>query len=229
MEKGAGMNIALAVFSNCTNTCLEEPTIYDTVYSLGVALKDAYQINSVRVFVDPNPNPDKYDEYVKKLKDYGFYVVKTKSLADGWVKAMDAAEFEGAEFLFMVEHDWLFDPDNINHTLADITFRMKKDDLSVMLFNKHKNDEALNGTKWQSYFKPVPKRFYCLTDRFSNNPHILNIQKFRDKFFNMVDWDVPGAGQIEQALQKNVEIAVYGNYGNGPAIKHLDGRKGGKK
>lgn len=223
------MNLAIAVFSNCTDTCLEEPTIYDTLYSLGIAFKDAYKIKSVRVFVDPNPNPKKYKEYVDKLEKYNFYVEKTKSLSDGWLKAIDAAIQEGSEYLFIVEHDWFFNSENISHTLSDITFRMRKDNLPVMLFNKHKNDDALNGTKWQSYFNPVPKKFYCLTDRFSNNPHIIDLKQFKEKFYDQVDWDSPGAGQIEQSLQKKVQIAVYGIYGNEPAITHLDGRKGGKK
>lgn len=223
------MNIALAVFSNCTDTCLEEPTIYDTMFSLGLAFKDAADIKSVRVYVDPNPNPKLYKKYVKKLEEYGFYVVKTKGLADGWIKAMDEAVAEGSEYVFMVEHDWFFNSENISHSLADITFRMKKDDLGVMLFNKHKNDEALNGSKWQTYFKPVPKKFYCLTDRFSNNPNILNVEYFKKNFADKVDWSVAGAGKIEQSLEKKVEIAVYGIYGNEAAIVHLDGRKGGKK
>jgi len=223
------MNISIACFSNCTNDCIEKPTIYETLYSLGVAFKDAWQSKTLRVYVDPNPNKGKYKEYTDLLTERGFFVEKTKGLADGYLRAVHQAYEDGAEFVFMVEHDWQFQPDNIEHTLADITFRMKKDNIPVMLFNKHVNDDKLNGTKWQGYFEPVPKKFYCKTDRFSNNPHIINVEMFKKMYMDMVDWTVPGAGHIEQSLQKKVDIAVYGMYGNEPAIKHLDGRKGGKK
>jgi len=46
---------------------------------------------------------------------------------------------------------------------------------------------------------------------------------------HLVDWTIPGAGKIEQALEKKFQIAVYGNYGLAPTIVHLDSRRGEKK
>lgn len=222
------MNLALAVFSNCTNDCLENPTVYDTMASLGFTFKDSYKIKSLTVYVDPNPNPGYYKKYVERLKELGFYVVKTSSLSSGWLKAIDNAVENDIDYLFMLEHDWTFDTDVVKHTLQDITFRMAKDNLGCMLFNKHKNDDSLNGSKWQTYLKST-KSFYCMTDRFSNNPNILNVKWFKDNYMDRVNWNLAGAGRIEQSLEKKVNIAVYGEYGSEPAIIHLDGRKGGQK
>lgn len=218
-------NLTVAVFSNCTDTCLKDPTIYDTVMSLGVTFHDSNAIDSMTVYVDPNPNPKLYRKYAGRLRELGFYVVKTKGLADGWKKALDSAK---TDYIFMLEHDWVFDKDVVQHTLKDILYRMKRDRLWCMLFNKHPNDISLNNTKWQSYFEPT-KSFYCLTDRFSNNPHILDVKRFKEEQMHKIDWTAPGAGQIEQVLQRKVDIAVYGRYGDQPAIIHIDGRKGGKK
>src|SRR5690606_7801976 len=121
------MNLSIAGFSNCTEDCSDNPAIYESLYGLGLAFKDAYQTLTLRIYVDPNPNKGKFKKYTEKLAERKFYVEKTKGLADGYLRAIHQAAQDGAEFVFMVEHDWQFQPDNIEHTLADITFRMKKD------------------------------------------------------------------------------------------------------
>jgi hypothetical protein len=218
-------SVSLAVFTNCTDTCLTEPTIYDTLASLIQAFRDQ-NFKTLTVYCDPHPNPKLYKDYVKKLESYGFYVVKTKSLSDGWKQAIEGCK---EDYLFLCEHDWLFLASEINHKLFKIIRMMNKNKLWYMRFNKRDNIDDDKLAKWQSYFKQGGKG-YCLTDNISNNPHIINVAYYKEHILTLVDWSKKGAGMIEQSLQKSgLEGAVYGDYGKLPTIKHLDGRKGGLK
>ena len=210
----------LAVMSNATNDCLTNPTIYDTIQSW----KDTFgEPENIAIYLDPNPNPQLLDEYVQQIKDRtGIDPIITKSLSDGYRRALD----ENYEFIFYLEHDWQLQ--GIHHSLGDILGTMKTDKRWFMLFNQHRNIDDPRLAKWQSYLKPH-NRNYCLTDRISNNPHIIWREMYRSKCLHLVDWTVKGAGLIEQVLEKKFEVAVYGEYDKEPTIVHTDGRKKGAK
>lgn len=209
----------LCLFTNCTNGILERPTILETYESWVASFGKP---ENITIYIDPSPNPKYLKKYLVFLNNnFNCDVVITNGLADGYRRALDTKD----DYLFMLEHDWLFE--GVEHSLDYITGLMEYDKLWFMLFNKHFNDNSLDGTKWQSYFKDNGQ--YCLTDRVSNNPHIINRAHYLKKIAPLVDWTQPGAGKIEQVLQKKHEIAVYGGYGHAPTISHLNARREGKK
>lgn len=213
----------LAIFTNCTNDILKDPTIFKTLESYFDVLKPNH--TTVQIFCDPAPNPRYLPKYLKRLQELGIGIKVTKGLADGYRQALD---FD-TDYVYMLEHDWQFLAENIHHTLDEIIAIMERDNLWYMNFNRLFNDDSINDTKWQTYMNPATDE-YCLTDRVSNNPHIINRKYYLENIANRVDWKLRGAGRIEQVLQKNgLEVAEYGAYGSPPTIKHLNGRKGGKK
>ena len=215
--------ITLCLFTNCHKGCLIEPTIFRTLRSFK---KTFGEPEKLEIYCDPNPNPKDYDEYAREIeKQTGIKPIKTTGLDNGWIMALNNAT---TKYLFMLEGDWQFYPDSIHHSLDGIKKMMSDNKLWFLLFNKHRNDKELNGTKWQTYFDETDKD-YCLSDRFSNNPNILEVDYFKKNIVPMVNWTIGGAGRIEESLQKKVHIAVYGKLGNERTIKHLNGRRGGKK
>lgn len=210
----------LAIMTNATNTCLTDPTIFNTINSWKQYFGEP---ENIEIFLDPNPNPHLLDEYRQSIVDkLGIEPIITTSLSDGYRQALEM----NYEFIFYVEHDWLFE--GVKHSVGDILGMMKTDRRWFMLFNQHKNIDMPELARWQSYLKPHNNN-YCLTDRISNNPHIIWRDMYRSKAMHLVDWTVPGAGMIEQVLEKKFEVAVYGEYGKEPTIIHTDGRKGGRK
>lgn len=215
--------ITLCLFTNCHDGCLTEPTIFRTIRSFTETFG---RPEKIEIYCDPNPNRKDYDEYANEIEKHtGIKPIKTTGLDNGWITALNTAT---TPYLFMLEADWRFYPEFISHTLEEIEQMMSDNNLWFLLFNKHKNNKLLNGTKWQTYFKATGKD-YCLSDRFSNNPNILEVEYFKKNIVPKVDWTIGGAGRIEQVLQRKVDIAVYGKYGNQPTIRHLNGRRGGKK
>lgn len=215
--------ITLCLFTNCHKGCLVEPTIFRTIRSFTETFGEPEKIE---IYCDPNPNFRYYQKYSKMIEEKtGIKPIKTTGLDNGWITAINNAT---TPYLFMLEADWRFYPEYIKHTINDITDMMSENKLWFLLFNKHKNDTALNGTKWQTYFKATDKD-YCLSDRFSNNPNILEVKYFKKHIVKRVNWNIGGAGRIEQVLQKKVDIAVYGKYDNQPTIRHLNARRHGAK
>lgn len=210
----------LAVMTNATNGCIADPTIYDTIDSWTATFGKP---EAMEIFLDSNPNPQLADEYARNIKRaYNIEPIRTESLSDGYRRALDM----NYEFIYYLEHDWRIQ--GVTHSLGDILGWMKTDNQWFMLFNQHKNIDMPELEKWQSYLKPH-NSYYSLTDRISNNPHIIWREMYRSKAMHLVDWTVRGAGMIEQVLEKKFEVAVYGEYGKEPTIVHTDGRNGGAK
>lgn len=214
-------NPHLNIFTNCTNEILTRPTIYDTYESY---VKTFGKPESFTIYCDPNPNPQSLQEYLKRLREY-FNVepVVTKGLADGWVKSIQNAP---TSHIFQLEADWNFQ--NIDHSIEYIMQMMQKNGLFYMRFNQHMNQDYRWLRKWQT--RLIGKKGYCLSDNLSNNPHILEVDYYKRHLLHLIDPEVPGAGLIEQNLEKIGHWgAVYGNYGHPPTILHTDGRGKGKK
>lgn len=212
----------LNLFTNCHLKCTTEPTIFETYESY---VKTFGKPKRLTIYCDPNPHVELYEEYTKQIADYfGQLPIKTKGLADGYKHSLDNAD---TEYLFQLEGDWKFQ--NTRHSLLQIVREQKRDMKMMMLFNQHKNMHYSWLSKWQSYFKQSRNQMYCLSDRVSNNPHIIEVQAYKREAMHLVDWTIPGAGMIEQVLEKKFQIAVYGAYGLAPTIVHLDSRRGEKK
>lgn len=213
--------ITLNLFTNCHIGCINDPTIFDTYESYVDTFGYPDYIN---IYCDPNPNPSSFVKYREMIKDYfGEYPTETKSLSDGYQRSINSAK---TKYIFQLEADWNFQ--NIKHSMQSIVNQMMLDNLWFMLFNQHKNIDDPRLGQWQSYLK-AHNGIYSKTDRISNNPHIIEVESYKKKAYPLVDWTIKGAGQIEQALEKKFDVAIYGQYGLEPTIVHKDMRRGGKK
>lgn len=212
----------LNIFTNCHVGCTTDPTIFDTYENY---IETFGKPEKLTIYCDPHPHVDLYDEYAQQIEEYfGQPPIKTNGLADGYKHSLDNAD---TEYLFQLEADWNFQ--NISHSLLEIVTEQKRDMKLMMLFNQHENRHINWLSKWQTFFKPSRNPMYCLSDRVSNNPHIIEVEAYRREAMHLVDWTVPGAGQIEQVLEKKFVIAVYGQYRLPPTIVHTDSRRGEAK
>lgn len=216
-------SIMLAIMSNCTNDVLERPTIFETYRSYVDTFGEPEAVN---IYIDPNPNPQFYREYLNLLMIFfvnkNVKFIETTSLSNGYREALNTEH----DYIFFVEHDWIFQ--NVSHNLNQIVNTMQDDDLWFMLFNQHRNVDNPRLAQWQSYLRPKSK-MYCESDRISNNPHIIHRETYKELAMPLVDWTVKGAGLIEQVLEKKFNVAIYGAYDLPPTIVHIDGRRNGLK
>jgi len=258
------MDVTIAFMTNYT---LDIPNIIkqkDTIESFYKIFKPSGNIE-INIFCDEKPlskieeeftlfNGDRYndykipgDEYIKKLKEIDYFkdakIIKTKSLCDGYIKAVNMCK---TNYLFFLEHDWLF-LDNINHTINDLVkFLDNNKEINSILFNKIRNS-PLN---WQT-ITPLRKEIpICLTNRQSNNPNILRISHAKEirlplikpegcsvhkevQFYKMPGFNLPhSCGGIECELsewcnsKEKVNIlgtVIYGRKGYNPTVVHSDG------
>lgn len=258
------MNITIAFMTNYT---LDIPNIMkqkQTIESFYNIFKPDKRIE-INIFCDENPlsliegeftlfNGDKCNdyktvgvEYEKKLKEINYLkdakIIKTKSLCDGYIRAVKMCK---TDYLFFLEHDWIF-LDNITHTIQElIKFMDNNKDINCILFNKLKNIptsfQSINFLK-----KEIP---VCLTSRQSNNPNILRISHAKEvrlplineegcsihkgiHYYNLLGFKLPHkCGGIECELtelcnsKERVKIlgtVLYGRKGYKPTIIHSDG------
>jgi pyruvyltransferase len=199
----------LSLFTNCYGTDLE--TIKNTHKSFVETFGDIPKT----VYLDPRPREDLFDEYRKHLESEFGRVVKTESLSDGYIKSIDEAT---TPYLFQLEHDWKFQ--NITHTLDEIIDLMRKDQIYHFRFSKLINHHIRAFRKWQSYIlEKGDKIKYCETDNLSNNPHIIEVKKYRD-----IRWMIKkekGSMGIEQNLtRKGLVGCQYGGLDYPPTIVH---------
>tara|TARA_E500000178_G_scaffold246615_1_gene243218 strand:+ start:4918 stop:5751 length:834 start_codon:yes stop_codon:yes gene_type:complete len=249
------MDITIAFMTNYT---LDIPNIskqYNTIKSF----YNTFKINDniqIYIFCDEKPlsnitgkielynNNVYYDytipglEFENNLKNIEYFknaiLIKTNGLCDGYKKAIDICK---TNYLFFLEHDWLF-LNNINHSLQEIiNFMDYNNEINCILFNKLNNInlpfQKIYNTK--EYNIPL-----CLTNRQSNNPNILRIshaKKIRYPLINNAgcsihkglqhyyiynNMKIPGwCGGIECELceycQENIEkIIELGTYLYGP-------------
>jgi hypothetical protein len=181
-----------------------------------------------------------------KLKHSEFII--TQSLCDGYKKAIELCK---TPYLFFLEHDWIFLP-NITHKLYELTDLMNKyNEINCILFNKFYNIEStFQSIKQVNFSIPL-----CLTNRQSNNPHLLRIEHAKTKRTNLIKnegcsihpnieykykfvngMELPNyCGGIECELSEfcnknnnNISVLgtyIYGYFGMNNTIIHTDGCK----
>lgn len=211
------MRIELNIF---TNSCKQftNTNIINKTYNSFMSVFN-YD-GDVNIWCDPKPNIKFSKKYIKLLSKQFDNVYVTKSLSDGYVKAVKNSK---SDFMFMLEHDWLFIKKNITHTLDEIIDEMIYGDLIHFRFNKRSNiiqawDKELR--QIQKYNK-VP---YCTTQAISNNPHIISTDKYKDNFLNKVVIKNKGNSGLEDKLSnKNLYGCIYGPINYPATIQHLDG------
>lgn len=175
---------------------------------------------NVSVWCDPSPNIDASQDYINQLKKIFPTVTVTNSLIDGYLKAVRSS---ACDYLFMLEHDWHMLP-TITTPLDDIIECMEENDLWYLIFHKFNNFDTFPANK-QLYERHGSKMSFCLTNRISNNPHIICRQKYLDRAPKYINLSARGSLGLEYELTRSpLMAAFYGPLSQKATIKHLDGR-----
>ena len=216
------VSLELHIFTNCTGIAPSTSAIRRTYKSFC----DVFGKIIPNIWCDPKPNVRNYSKYRRNLLKNFPVVHETVSLSDGYIKAIKSSK---ADFLFILEHDWQFQKKHINHTLKDILLAMKLFGIYHFRFNKRTN--KIKG--WDKILDPIKFKDLdmCMTNILSNNPHIVN----REKYLSFIDGGLiqvkPGSDGIEEIISKHPKTwgVIYGPPGHPATVKHLDGRKARKK
>lgn len=210
------MSIELNIFTNCTSSSPDTAIIKQTYESF----IDTFGEIKTTIYCDTHPNISAKTEYLHNLtKLYKGELYITESLSDGYTKSIRNST---ADYIFQLEGDWLFIPENITHSLDQITNFMSATGCYHFRFNKRSNiiagwDRRMD----ESEFMGIK---YCSCNNISNNPHIIDRKKYLADFMNIIKV-VPGSKGIEEQLNKHdLTTCVYGGIGHDATIIHLDGK-----
>jgi len=177
----------------------------------------------IRVFCDPNPNPDAFDAWCRAagagLPGHEVEIHRSAGLADGWRRSIELAE--GACAL-QLEHDFVLLGRRIPHRLDTILAAMRAGAITHLRFNKRWNRPV----GYDAFMEPEdPGVPVCRVSGRSNNPHIVDVAHARRHVLPWIDPDARGA----EGLEGRVELFaggghVYGPLGHPATAGHLDGR-----
>jgi len=207
-------NIKLHIFTNCTFNNANTTHIQKTYQSFCEVFGKIEPI----VWYDPNPNITQSDLYYIELSKYFHNIVFTNSLSDGYIRAIESTK---EDFLFMLEHDWEFIPERIQHNLEFLTQLMQEQQICHFRFNKHLNLPTNWETKvTESSYKNCS---FCVTCSLGNSPHIIYKPLYIEQCLPYLNKDTGSKG-IEHNLLNNFKGGIYGSRGFEPTISHLDGR-----
>lgn len=213
--------VDLNIFTNCTAKYSDDGSlIEDTLNSL-VKIFGTEHISGVRIFVDPQPFPNKLEHYMKSISNIvplEHEFVLTNGLADGYIKSTEVCQ---ADYLFQVEHDWNFLP-SIRHDLGFLVSCMKKESMDHLRFNKRPNVHAVNETLTEIKVNGCK---FCKTTKRSNNPHIINRRSYLNEWNSVIDKSnrPKRADGIENKMVGLVGY-IYGSFNYPTQINHTDGR-----
>ena len=212
------MIIDLNIFTNSSSNSPSTTHIENTYTSYFKTFR--YRLKTT-VWCDINPNIKLSDDYIANLKKIFNNVNPTGSLIQGYYTAVKNSN---SEFMIMLEHDWDFIHKNICHTLPQIIEGMRKDDILHLRFNKRVNQDAQG---WDSNLEEIKGSVFdfCMTDCVSNNPHIINRQRWIDEAAKYIDTRCGGAYGLEELLTRSpIRGAIYGALGHPATIYHTDGK-----
>ncbi len=211
------MKISLNIFTNCTSYAPSTDIIENTYSSFVDVFGGNYE---TIIFIDSHPNYKQGKYYIEALEKLFPVVIKTDSLSDGYIKAVNNTD---AEFCVMLEHDWQFNKPLIKHSLEEITAVMSVGNIYHFRFNKRSNIIA----GWDIGLKEIiaPGLIYCETSVLSNNPHIIDVKKWREICLPLVRIK-PGSKGIEENLTYvGLTGAIYGGLEYPQTVIHQDGRR----
>lgn len=213
--------IELSIFTNSTRSAPSTEIIKRTYDSF----TDVFGKIPVRVYMDINPNVSRAERYSDALQKLFKDVIITRSLSQGYLSAIRDSK---ADYLFNLEHDWIFNKSLIKHSLVDICQIMNICGLYHFRFNKRSNISA--GWEKDIELKEITlsdfKDFkFCLTSVLSNNPHVINRCYYLDHFMERIKI-MPGSKGIEAELSTgDLTGGIYGPRGYQATVHHLDGRR----
>lgn len=199
-------NICLAFFTIANKENLNDPTAFDTLASLLTAFP-TLDFATLIVYVKDEGDAKIYNKYTKKLGSYGFYCEKVRDYEDAKRKAVDTCE---TKYLFMLEDNWYFDTDEVQHSIQDLTYWMSTSGLSVLSLNDRDNKKTHKVLMCEIDGKPL-----CLTNRVGPKPHIVNVARFRQVLL------LHSPEEAVMILSELDEVAVYGGYGKVRTVARL--------
>ena len=214
------MQIVLNIFTNSTLSAPRTDIIRRTYDSFCDTFGHEYP---VAVWCDPKPNFKMSKYYIEDLRKYFPFVYKSDSLSDGYIKAVNSPYND--DFMFMLEHDWQFNKPLIKHSLEEICAMMEAFGAYHLRFNKRPN--VISGwdiglSEHESLLTGIK---YCKTSVLSNNPHIIDVKKYREKCLPLIEIK-PGSKGIEENLSHvGLTGAIYGGLNYPATVKHQDGRR----
>ena len=211
------IDVELNLFTNSTVNSPSTDIILETYESFLNTFGD--QILTT-VWCDLNPNLEKSEEYFRNLKKIFSTVNKTNSLSEGYISSIIKSK---SKYLFMLEHDWKFNS-NISHTLEQILYYMNKENLWHLRFNKRRT-EVRNADRWLRQ-RGDKNFYYCLTPSISNNPHIIDREKYIEYALPKIKLSHGSFGLEENLSDTDIVGAIYGHLYYESTITHLDGRNG---
>ena len=215
------MKISLNLFTNSTLSAPRTDIIERTYKSFIDTFGADYPVT---VYCDPHPNYKQGKYYIEALEKLFPVVIKTDSLSDGYIKAVNNTD---AEFCVMLEHDWQFNKPLIKHSLEQICEIMQKNNIYHLRFNKRQNIKA----GWDTQFTPTDVNGFkcCISNNMSNNPHIIDRKKYINEMIKYLKI-LPGSKGIEEELDKTEKYFsyIYGPENYPATVTHLDGRRDDK-
>jgi hypothetical protein len=212
----------LNIFTNCTEYNSDNAFLVSSAFNSWCDAFDVSVVNNVNILINPRPNIKKYKTYRKSIrnffltKDIPFKIHRSKSLSYSYVTSTKVSE---TEYIFQLEHDWVFVKDSINHSLEEIISAMKKKKIEHLRFNKRENIKA----GWDKSIKEVVVDGLplCATPIRSNCPHIIERQAYLDKWNNHIKIS-KGTRGIEDRLRR-AKGCIYGGLNHPRQIDHVNG------
>ena len=208
-------DIHLHIFTNATHTAPDTQLIQRTYASFS----DTFGRDlDVTVWCDPHPNLEQGSAYINVLRGMFPMVHETRSLSDGYVRAVKSSH---TPYLFMLEHDWQFIP-NIYHGLSEILSAMEHQDLLHMRFNKRANIAKKSDRDLKAVDYPTMP--YCTTGFLSNNPHVIHRERYIKRALPFITIREKTFGIEKDLSQGRLQGAIYGPADHPATIQHLDGK-----
>lgn len=208
-------DIQLHIFTNATVSA-PDTTLIQQTYGSFVA-KFGADIET-QVWCDRHPNVLAANQYLNNLRLCFDKVHETTGLSDGYTRAVRESK---AEYLFMLEHDWLL-LDTITHELIEIIQVMKEHRLLHLRFNKRRNaGRKCDVGLLEVEHKSMP---YCTTNFLSNNPHIIDRQQYLDRAIQFITIREKSFGIEKNLTRGGFQGAIYGPINHPATVEHLDGK-----
>lgn len=211
------MKISLNLFTNSTLSAPRTDIIRRTYDSFCDTFGHEYPVT---VWCDPHPNYKQGKYYIEELQKFFNVVFKTESLSDGYIRAVESAD---SDYMFMLEHDWEFNKSLIKHSLEEICIVMGEYNIYHMRFNKRQN--IISGWDIGLKEKYAGDMSYCETSCLSNNPHLIDVKKYREKCLPLIQVKSGSKGIEENLTHVGLVGGVYGGRDYPACVKHIDGRR----
>lgn len=227
-------SLNLYMFTNLTNIIREKQTIFQTFNSFKNTFSEYSDIRPTCVYIDKNPLNDNkvLKGYISKIKEYiNPYNIKImNSYYDAFV---DAVESSNSMFNFMLEHDFIFIKDRIQHNLHTCMQQMIYDNIHHLRFNVLSNFKNFNQHEKYNCYQEIKGKFlnYCTTKNPSNQPNLIRLDTYRKDMLPILKkysgkkintWGTED--HYYNSDMSHTVLAVYGDKNCLETIKHTEGR-----